>query len=81
MEFRLLDEAYQVLGYNDGMLLNAVSRPSPDSIETNEWLGKGDWLSLAHKVGAEKVFFVQDNPVLVFQHFETGGCQGSCRLC
>ena len=70
MKFRLLDEAYQALGFNDGMLLNAVSRPSPASIEENEWLGKGDWLSLAHKVGAEKVFFVQDNPVLVFQHFE-----------
>ena len=70
MEYRLLDETYQALGYNDGMLLNAVSRPSSDSIEVNEWLGKGDWLSLAHKVGAEKVFFVQDNPVLVFQHFE-----------
>lgn len=70
MENRLLDEAYQALGYNDGILLNAVSQPSQDSVEANEWLGKGDWLSLAHKVGAEKVFFVQDNPVLVFQYFE-----------
>lgn len=70
MALRLLDAAYQYLGYKDGVLLDAVNQPDSDSIEAQEWLGKGNWLALAHKVGAEKVFFVQDNPVLVFQHFE-----------
>ena len=69
MELRLLDEAYQNLGYKDGVLLAAIRQPVPDSIEAQEWLEKGDWLALAHKVGAEKVFFVQDNPVVVFRDF------------
>src|SRR5205823_682647 len=33
-------------------------------------LNKGDWLALAKKAGAEKVFFVNDDPVLVFCEFQ-----------
>ena len=69
MVFRLLDEAYRGLGYKDGMLLDAVSQPGPGSIEALEWLEKGDWLALAQKVGAEKVFFVHNDPVVVFRDF------------
>ena len=69
MGFRLLDEAYQALGYNDGRLLNAVSKPAQSSIENDEWLEKGDWLALANKVGAEKIFFVKNDPVFVFRDF------------
>ncbi|MGB8343434.1 MAG: N-6 DNA methylase [Ktedonobacteraceae bacterium] len=61
-----LDEAYQSLGYEQGALLNAVERPAPGTREEEEWLEKGDWLALAHKVGAEKLFFVNNDPVLVF---------------
>ncbi|HKQ06807.1 MAG TPA: N-6 DNA methylase [Blastocatellia bacterium] len=61
-----LKEAYRSLGYEKGALLEAVSFPSPGSREMEEWLQKGDWLSLAKKVGAEKVFFVNDDPVIVF---------------
>jgi type I restriction-modification system DNA methylase subunit len=69
MGFRLLDEAYKALGYDNGRLLNAVSKPTPLSIEKDEWLEKGDWLALANKVGAEKIFFVKNDPVVVFQDF------------
>jgi len=69
MVFRLLDEAYRGLGYKDGMLLDAVSQPGPGSPEALEWLEKGDWISLAQKVGAEKVFFVHNDPVVVFRDF------------
>jgi N-6 DNA Methylase/Eco57I restriction-modification methylase len=66
----LLDEAYSSLGYSEGVLLDAVSVPSATSNEINEWLEKGDWLSLANKIGAEKVFFVNNDPVIVFCAFQ-----------
>lgn len=42
-----LDEAYQVLDYERGALLNALKLPKYESDELEEWLGKGDWLALA----------------------------------
>src|SRR6266566_2225097 len=65
-----LNEVYQVLGYEDGALLNAVKVPESGTYEDEEWLNKGDWLALAKKAGAEKVFFVNDDPVLVFCEFQ-----------
>ena len=59
-----LDEVYTKLGYEEGTLLNATSYPNAETYE--EWLDKGDWLALAHKVGAEKVFFVRNDPVIIF---------------
>lgn len=70
MVVRLLDEAYQDLGYKDGVLLDAVVQPSPNSNEAQEWIEKGDWLALGHMVGAEKVLFVHNDPVIVFRDFE-----------
>lgn len=64
-----LNEAYVSLGYTEGIqgsLLNATDRPLPGTEEEKAWLDKGDWLALAHKVGAEKVFFVRNDPVFVF---------------
>jgi type I restriction-modification system DNA methylase subunit len=59
-----LDEVYRSLGYEEGTLLKAAIYPDAETDE--EWLDKGDWLALAHKVGAEKVFFVKSDPALVF---------------
>lgn len=67
----LLDETYRSLGYTSDKLLNAVNLPKPETEEEKAWLDKGDWLSLAHKVGAEKVFFVKNDPILVFCALET----------
>ena len=61
-----LDEVYRSLGYEEGALLNAIERPEPGTLEEQEWLEKGDWLALAYKVGAEKLFFVKNDPFLVF---------------
>ncbi|MEN3327591.1 MAG: hypothetical protein V7638_2398 [Acidobacteriota bacterium] len=66
----LLQAAYTFLGYNEGSLLLASPTPKPDTIEIAEWLEKGDWLALAHKIGAERVFFVNNDPVIVFYRFE-----------
>ncbi|MEO8494151.1 MAG: N-6 DNA methylase [Planctomycetota bacterium] len=61
----LLDAAYIGLGLRDGSLFAAAEKPSDDLSEA-DWLDKGEWLSLAESVGAEKLFFVRDNPVVVF---------------
>src|SRR5215472_7879230 len=63
-----LDEVYKSLGYEEGTLLNAASHPNSETDE--EWLDKGDWLALAYKIGAEKVFFVRNDPALVFCAFQ-----------
>lgn len=60
----LLEVAIQELDYQHGSLFDATNAPTPTV--TDEWLNKGEWLSLANKVGAEKVFFVDENPVIVF---------------
>jgi hypothetical protein len=61
-----LDEAYRSLGYKEGILLDAVKEPGKGTREDEEWLEKGDWLALAKEVNAEKVFFVNNDPVIVF---------------
>jgi hypothetical protein len=69
-----LDEAYKSLGFLEAKdaLLNAVSRPEPGTDEEKEWLEKGDWLALASKVEADKVFFVKNDPVIVFCTMQSG---------
>ena len=65
---QFLDIAYEELGYHDGALLNATTFP-PTSTETSAvemWTNKGEWLSLASQISAEKVFFIDNDPVIVF---------------
>lgn len=59
-----LDEVYNRMDYAGGALLNATAMP--DDSNKDEWMQKGDWLSLAKEVGAEKVFFVNNDPVIIF---------------
>lgn len=61
---QLLDAAYARLGFDEGDLSDAIDRPTRFDAVT--WTDKGDWLTLAQKVGAEKVFFVNNYPVAVF---------------
>lgn len=64
-----LDEAYASLDYKNGVLLNATVKPDTASTEASEWLEKGDWLALANRIGAQKVFFVNNDPVIVFHEY------------
>lgn len=66
----LLDAAYADLGLRDGALLDAVEEPESGSAE--DWIDRGEWLSLASSVGVEKVFFVENNPVIVFASSDEG---------
>lgn len=60
----LLDTVYSRLGFQEGDLFDAASDPT--DCTPADWVNKGDWLALAKKVGAEKVFFVNDYPVIIF---------------
>ena len=68
--YLFLSEVYKTLDYENGALLRAVSVPESGTRESEEWLEKGDWLALAKRVGAEKVFFVKNDPVLIFCVFQ-----------
>ncbi|WP_420127240.1 Eco57I restriction-modification methylase domain-containing protein [Longimicrobium sp.] len=62
-----LDSAYRTLGYEDGVLLDAAAHPGSGPEAKSRWVEIGDWLTLAHRMGADKVFFVGTEPVLVFR--------------
>ncbi len=61
-----LETVYRELSYHDGELLDATALPTSETNEARAWLEKGDWLSLAEKVNVEKIFFVENDPVIVF---------------
>ncbi len=65
----LLQSAYTSLDFDKGDLLEAADRPTPST--NGVWVDKGDWLTLAKTVDADKVFFVDNNPVIVFARQET----------
>ena len=60
----LLQAAYQQLEFDQGKLLAASRQPQPGTAE--DWLDKGDWQTLAAQVGADAIFFVDRDPVVVF---------------
>jgi type I restriction-modification system DNA methylase subunit len=64
----LLRTAYSQLAFDQGALLSAMRQPQPGAL--GEWLDRGDWQSLAAQVGAERIFFVDRDPVVVFAQAE-----------
>jgi hypothetical protein len=60
----LLQAAYQQLAFDQGKLLSAARQPEADA--AGDWLDKGDWQTLAAQVGADAIFFVDRDPVVVF---------------
>lgn len=67
----LLDAAVNQLGFTEGELFPADDRAGSEA--KDEWLDKGDWLALAKSVGAERVFFVDQYPVVVFAKLDHQG--------
>ena len=61
----LLERVYADLDLVSGTLLEAADAPATDS-ESERWRELGDWLLLASRVKAERVFFLNNDPVLVF---------------
>lgn len=66
----LLGAAYKHLEFDQGALLAATHEPQSAALEN--WLDAGDWQSLAAQVGAEKIFFVGRDPVVVFAKSDDG---------
>ncbi|MEX1231066.1 MAG: N-6 DNA methylase [Planctomycetaceae bacterium] len=60
----MLNAAYEQLAFNEGALFAATQHPQLDDLES--WVEYGDWRSLAAQVGAERLFFVEREPVVVF---------------
>jgi hypothetical protein len=60
-----LERAYEELDLLGSDLIEAASTP-PDGADPRVWREVGDWLLLGERVGAERIFFVHDDPVLVF---------------
>ncbi|MHC5653702.1 HsdM family class I SAM-dependent methyltransferase [Stappia sp. ICDLI1TA098] len=65
----LLDQLYSAFSERSNDLLDAVAQPGALSEKdsfASRWTDLGDWLSLAKRLGAEKVLFVRGGPVAVF---------------
>ena len=76
----LLDRAYADLDLVSGTLIDAAATPFPDS-GTERWREVGDWLLLAERVKADRVFFVNDDPVLVFSSLPLGSDESDVLDC
>ncbi|MCH9035414.1 MAG: hypothetical protein IID42_13080, partial [Planctomycetes bacterium] len=55
----LLDAAYSDLDFKSGDLLQAAD--APGELKRGDWVTRGGWLSLAQKISADRVFFVEGN--------------------
>lgn len=64
-----LEAAYTQLDYQRGALLDSVDTSQVSTVDADEWLEKGNWLELGKKINAEKIFFVNNDPVIVFRAF------------
>jgi len=66
----LLETVYDDLGFRSGCLL----KPSADPIGEQDglWQALGEWLTLGARVGADRIFFVGDDPVVVFTQMPAG---------
>lgn len=56
---------YKELDFQGGDLLRATAVPPP-RLSRENWIEKGEWLASAQRAGADSVFFVNNNPVIVF---------------
>ncbi|MGW3346603.1 HsdM family class I SAM-dependent methyltransferase [Nonomuraea rubra] len=71
---QFLTAVYEKLGFERGALVQTSSSP----IETRpqaEWRELGEWLLLGERVGAERIFFVRDDPVVLFSELPKGAVE------
>jgi hypothetical protein len=60
-----LNILYEELDFKSGSLYPVMDNPSACPKST-DWIEKGEWLAAAKRVGAEKIFFVDNNPIAIF---------------
>ena len=61
----LLESVFTALDLGNGQLLRPSETPTAN-LTSEEWRSAGEWLMLARRMNAERVFFVDNNPVVVF---------------
>ena len=66
-----LNILYEELDFKNGSLYPVMDNPSACPKST-DWIEKGEWLAAAKRAGAEKIFFVDNNPVAVFAECGAG---------
>ncbi|NLD37581.1 MAG: hypothetical protein GX654_12005 [Desulfatiglans sp.] len=59
------DVLYDQLDFKSGSLHSATDKPLKGQ-KVIDWIEKGEWLSAAKRAGVDKLFFVENNPVVVF---------------
>ncbi|PWE52991.1 hypothetical protein DEM27_28320 [Metarhizobium album] len=62
---QLLDKVYSLFGGAANGLIPATSVPMPGD-EPGRWTDIGEWTTLASRLGAEMLLFVQNDPVFIF---------------
>jgi len=63
---QFLDAVYEELDFEHGDLISGDLPCSDDAWTDDAWTEKGDWAELTRHGGAQKIFFVRGNPVVVF---------------
>lgn len=66
-----LNQIYEELDFRNGALYEAAESPKGNRQLKDAWQEKGEWLSAAKRAGAEHVFFVDNNPVIVFTKIDS----------
>jgi hypothetical protein len=61
----ILETVYKDLDYTSGTLCDTAESPANCS-DVSQWIDKGEWLTAAKRAGADKIFFVDNNPIIVF---------------
>jgi type I restriction-modification system DNA methylase subunit len=69
-----LNALYEELDFQSGSLLPTAEEPTP-GMGDDDWLEKGEWLAAGKRAGAERVFFVENNPVAVFAECGSDGVE------
>lgn len=67
---QLLDSAYSQLDFEAGPLFAPSERPS--GTDGRVWRERGEWLMLGARLGADRIFFVGNDPVVVFSQLPGG---------
>lgn len=70
MKQDILESIIDRLDFSQGQLYDVS--PNTKLFECSGWLNLGNWLTAARNAGAEKIFFVDNNPVVVFARCEQG---------
>ena len=67
--YSLLERVYADLDLVGGSLVPVTDAPSADG---DDWGELGDWLLLAARINADRIFFLGEDPVIVFSSLPSG---------